>query len=409
VTLADLQRDFGDEVASLVNGVTKLAQLPRVSKEGNQPIDRNTESLRKTFLAMNEDVRVVLIKLADRLHNMRTLGYVRPEKQERIARETLEIFAPLANRLGIWQMKSELEDLGFRYTDQEGYREIAAQVQARSADRDRMIANITESVRQQLAAHGIETEVSGRPKHIYSIFRKMQRKGVNFDEVYDVRAVRVIVKDRATCYAPWASSTACGAPSPASSTTISPSRKTTSTSRCTPRCSMMTGRRWRCRSAPRNARGGGVRHCRALALQGGLKRDEAFDRRVNQLRSLLAWQGDVSDAHEYVASMKSNVLEERIYVFTPKGDIIDLPAGSTPIDFAYHVHTSVGDRCRGAKVNGKLVSLDYKLKTGEKVEIVTAKQGGPSRDWLNPDLKLVHSQRALQKIASGSAARTRGL
>ncbi len=410
VTLADLQRDFGDEVASLVNGVTKLAQLPRVSKEGNQPIDRNTESLRKTFLAMNEDVRVVLIKLADRLHNMRTLGFVRVEKQERIARETLEIFAPLANRLGIWQIKSELEDLGFRYTDPENYREITAQVQVRSADRERMMTGITESVRQQLAQHGIESEVSGRPKHYYSIFKKMQRKGVSFDEVYDVRAVRVIVKDRATCYAVLGIIHSLWCPIPGQFDDYIAKPKDNFYQSLHTSVLYDDGQtlevQIRTREMHEEAEYGIAAHWR---YKEGAKRDEAFERRVNQLRSLLAWQGDVSDAHEFVASMKSNVLEERIYVFTPKGDIIDLPGGSTPIDFAYHVHTSVGDRCRGAKVNGKLVSLDYKLKTGEKVEIITAKQGGPSRDWLNPDLKLVHSQRALQKIAQWFRRQDQGI
>jgi GTP diphosphokinase / guanosine-3',5'-bis(diphosphate) 3'-diphosphatase len=410
VTLDDLRRDFGPEVATLVDGVTKLAQLPRVSKEGNLPIDRNTESLRKTFLAMNDDVRVVLIKLADRLHNMRTLGYVKPEKQYRIARETLEIFAPLANRLGIWQIKSELEDLGFRYTENDAYRQIAAKIQERSADRDRMMARITENVRQQLAVHGIEAEVSGRPKHIYSIYRKMRRKGVSFDEVYDVRAVRVVVKDRATCYAVLGITHSLWTPIPGQFDDYIAKPKDNFYQSLHTSVLYDDGQtlevQIRTKDMHEEAEYGIAAHWR---YKEGSKRDEAFERRINQLRSLLAWQGDVSDAHEYVASMKSNVLEERIYVFTPKGDIIDLPAGSTPIDFAYHVHTSVGDRCRGAKVNGKLVSLDYKLKTGEKVEIVTAKQGGPSRDWLNPDLKLVHSQRALQKIAQWFRRQDQGI
>src|SRR5688572_11157001 len=200
LTLNDLRRNFGEEVTKLVDGVTKLAQLPRVSKEGNLPIDHHTESLRKTFLAMSDDIRVVLIKLADRLHNMRTLSHLRPEKQERIARETLEIFAPLANRLGIWQMKWELEDLGFRYAYPERFREIAAHIKERRVDREGAMARIVETVRQSLAEQDIEANVTGRPKHIYSIYRKMERKEVSFDEVYDVRAVRVIVKDLPNCY-----------------------------------------------------------------------------------------------------------------------------------------------------------------------------------------------------------------
>jgi guanosine-3',5'-bis(diphosphate) 3'-pyrophosphohydrolase len=410
VTLDDLRRDFGEEVATLVNGVTKLAQLPRVSKEGNQPIDRNTESLRKTFLAMNEDVRVVLIKLADRLHNMRTLGYVKSEKQERIARETLEIFAPLANRLGIWNIKSELEDLTFRYIDPENYRELAANIQERSADRERMMEGITENVRKQLDIHGIESEVSGRPKHIYSIFKKMQRKGVSFDEVYDVRAVRVLVRDRATCYAVLGIIHSLWTPIPGQFDDYIAKPKDNFYQSLHTSVLYDDGQtlevQIRTQEMHEEAEYGIAAHWR---YKEGAKRDEAFERRVNQLRSLLAWQSDVSDAHEFAANLKSNVLEERIYVFTPQGDIIDLPVGSTPIDFAYHVHTSVGDRCRGAKVNGKLGSLDYRLKTGEKVEIITAKQGGPSRDWLNPDLKLVHSQRALQKIGQWFRRQDQGI
>src|SRR3989338_3743001 len=200
LTLDDIRRDFGEEVAQLVDGVTKLAQLPRVSREGNTRVDRNKESLRKTFLTMSDDVRVVLIKLADRLHNMRTLQFVKPEKRERIARETLEIFAPLANRLGIWQIKWELEDLAFRHTDPERYREIASAVAGRQEDRERTMTRIAQQVKNALDEHKIEADVSGRPKHIYSIYKKMDRKGVGFDEVYDVRAVRSLVKDLPTCY-----------------------------------------------------------------------------------------------------------------------------------------------------------------------------------------------------------------
>jgi GTP pyrophosphokinase len=399
VMLEELRRDFGDEVAKLVDGVTKLAQLPRVSKDGSAPIDRHTESLRKTFLAMSDDVRVVLIKLADRLHNMRTLNHLRPEKRERIARETLEIFAPLANRLGIWQMKWELEDLSFRYTSPEKYREIAAHVEERHADRELTMEHIVARVRQALAEHNLEAEVSGRPKHIYSIYKKMDRKGVGFDDVFDIRAVRVIVKDKPACYYAFGVIHSLWKPVPGQFDDYIATPKDNFYQSLHTAVLYDDGRtlefQIRTPEMHESAEYGIAAHWR---YKEGSRRDEAFEKRVQWLRGLMDWRQDVADANEFVDAMKQDVFEDRVYAFTPRGDIIDLPAGSTAIDFAYHVHTSVGDRCRGAKVNGKLVSLDYHLKTGDQVEILTAKQGGPSRDWLNPDLGLVKSQRAIQKI-----------
>lgn len=399
LTLDDLRRDFGDEVAKLVDGVTKLAQLPRVSKEGNTPIDLHKENLRKTFLAMSDDVRVVLIKLADRLHNMRTLQFVRPDKQGRIARETLEIFAPLANRLGIWNIKSELEDLSFRYTEPERYREIAGRLEERGVDRETMMARIIERVRRALEDHNLDAQVSGRPKHIYSIYKKMSRKGVDFDEVYDVRAVRVVVSDNPTCYYALGVIHSLWKPVPGQfddyiatpkdnfyrslhTAVVYDDGKTLEVQIRTP-------------EMHEEAEYGIASHWR---YKEGTKRDEAFERRVKWLRSLMEWRQDLAEPSEFVDAMKTDVLDDKVYAFTPKGAIFDLPVGATPIDFAYHVHTSIGERCRGAKVNGKLVSLDHKLKTGDKVEIITAKRGGPSRDWLNPDLGLVRSHRAIQKI-----------
>ncbi len=398
-TLEDVRKNFGPEVATLVDGVTKLAQLPRVSKEGNTPIDRHTESLRKTFMAMSDDVRVVLIKLADRLHNMRTLMHVKPEKQARIARETLEIFAPLANRLGIWSVKSELEDLSFRYTNPERFREIAGQIAEHQADRERTMAAIVGQVRQSLSAANIEADISGRPKHIYSIYKKMERKEVGFDQVYDVRAVRIIVKDNPTCYYVLGVIHNLWRPIPGQFDDYIATPKDNFYQ------SLHTAVRYddgktlevqiRTPEMHTNAEYGVAAHWR---YKENAKRDEAYERRIKWLRSLMEWRQDVADAGEFVDALKSDVFEERVYIFTPHGDIMDLPAGATPIDFAYQVHTSVGDRCRGAKVNDKLVGLDYVLKTGEQVTILTAKRGGPSRDWLNPDLGLVRTHRALQKI-----------
>jgi GTP pyrophosphokinase len=399
LTLNEVRTEFGEEVARLVDGVTKLAQLPRVSREGNTPIDRHTESLRKTFMAMSDDVRVVLIKLADRLHNMRTLMHVRSEKQERIARETLEIFAPLANRLGIWSLKSELEDLSFRYTNAERYREIADQIQEHQADRERTMEQIVGHVRRALAAHNIEADVTGRPKHIYSIAKKMERKEVGFGDIYDVRAVRVIVKDQPTCYYALGVIHNLWRPLPGQFDDYIATPKDNFYQSLHTAVKYEDGKtlevQIRTPEMHENAEYGIAAHWR---YKEGARRDEAYEKRIRWLRSLMDWRQDTATAGEYVDAIKSDVFEDRVYVFTPRGDIIDLPAGATPIDLAYHVHTSVGDRCRGAKVNGKLVSLDYHLRTGDQVEILTAKRGGPSRDWLNPDLGLVRSHRAQQKI-----------
>jgi GTP pyrophosphokinase len=399
LTLADIERDFGDEVAQLVDGVTKLAQLPRVSKEGRLSADRHTESLRKTFMAMSDDVRVVLIKLADRLHNMRTLNHLRPEKRERIARETLEIFAPLANRLGIWQMKSELEDLSFRYTNPERYREIQTLIAERRVDRERTMTRIVERVRQALDEHHLDAEVSGRPKHMYSIHKKMERKGVPLDEVFDVRAVRVIVSDKPTCYYALGVIHNLWRPIPGQFDDYIATPKDNFYQSLHTAVVYDDGKtlevQIRTPEMHEEAEYGIAAHWR---YKEGSRRDEAFEKRIKWLRSLMDWRQDLKDPGEFVDAMKRDVFDDRVYVFTPKGDIIDLPLGATPIDFAYHVHTSVGDRCRGAKVNGKLVGLDYRLRTGDQVEVLTAKRGGPSRDWLNPDLKLVRSQRAIQKI-----------
>ncbi len=399
LTLEQIEAAFGPEVAKLVDGVTKLATLPRVSKDGNQPIDRNVESLRKTFLAMNEDIRVVLVKLADRLHNMRTLGFKPPEKRQRIARETLEIFAPLANRLGIWRLKSELEDLSFRYSEPEAYRELALQIAEHEPEREKMMDRILDEVKTALKQDGIEGEVSGRPKHIYSIYKKMQRKAVSFAEVYDVRAVRVIVKDKPTCYHTLGVIHNLWKPIPGQFDDYIATPKDNLYQSLHTSVLYADGRplevQIRTPDMHEQAEFGIAAHWR---YKEGSKRDEAYEKHIQWLRKMMEWRQDVSDAAEFVDAMKRDVFQERVYCFTPRGDIIDLPAGCTPIDFAYHVHTSVGHRCRGARVNGKLISLDYRLKTGDQVEILTAKQGGPSRDWLNPDLNLVKSQSAIQKI-----------
>ncbi|OGO13919.1 MAG: (p)ppGpp synthetase [Chloroflexi bacterium RBG_13_68_17] len=406
VTLDHIQKEFGREIARLVDGVTKLTQLPRVSGRSRPPKEERgakaelqKETLRKTFMAMGEDVRVVLIKLADRLHNMRTLSHLPADKRARIARETLEIFAPLANRLGIWQVKWELEDLGFRYVYPEKYKEIANQVAEGRQNREKALRKISERLRTVLAEAGIEAEVTARPKHLYSIFRKMERKGVPFDMVLDVRGVRIVVANDHDCYLALGAIHHHWKPVPGGfddyiatpkenfyqslhTAVIFDDGKTVEVQIRTPE--MHT-----------NAEFGIAAHWR---YKEGRKRDEAYEQRINWLRRLMEWRQDVDDASDFVDAMKSDVFDDRVYAFTPKGDIVDLPAGSTPIDFAYHIHTDIGHRCRGAKINGKLVGLDHKLQTGDSVEILTARRGGPSRDWLNPSLELVKTQRARGKI-----------
>ncbi len=420
VTLDDIRREFGDEVARFVDGVTKLTNLPRVSRldkprAGNaapddylpedradlRSHDRDAETIRKTFLAMVEDVRVVLIKLADRLHNMRTLTHLKPEKQRRIARETLEIFAPLANRLGIWRMKWELEDLAFRYVEPVAYREIAGMLDERRADRERTMAAIIEKIKAALAEHHIEAiELEGRPKHIYSIWKKMVRKQAGFDQIYDVRAVRLIVKDVPTCYMAIGIIHGLWSPQPHEFDDYIATPKDNFYQSLHTAVVYDDGKplevQIRTSEMHEKAEYGIAAHWRYK--EGTRKRDEIFEKRIAYLRQLMEWQQDVTEGRAFVEALKTDVFQDRVYTFTPKGDIIDLPQGATPIDFAYHVHTSVGDRCRGAKINGKLVALSTPLKTGDQVDIITAKRGGPSRDWLNTDLGFVQSARAREKI-----------
>lgn len=425
VSLENIRKEFGDETAKLVDGVTKLTQLPRVSrgeqnikeKQGSQgetpprvetePAtnpksrrkDLTNETLRKTFLAMGDDIRVVLIKLADRLHNMRTLSYMPESSRKKIARETLDIFAPLANRLGIWQMKWELEDLAFRYVNPAKYKEIAEKLAERRDDREAKISSIIKHLSKVLQEANIKAEITGRPKHIYSINRKMLEKEKVFEDLVDIRGVRLIVPDIPTCYAALGIIHTHWRPIPHEfddyiaapkdnfyqslhSAVIYDDKKSLEIQIRTP-------------EMHQNAEYGIAAHWR-YKEKG--PRDDIFEERVNWLRQLMDWRQDMNDAQEFVDSMKTDVFKDRVYVFTPKGDVIDLPSSSTPIDFAYHVHTEIGNRCRGAKVNGKLVTLDHVLVTGDRVEILTAKQGGPSRDWLNPNLGLVKTQRGRSKI-----------
>lgn len=408
VTFEDIRDEFSLTIAKLVDGVTKLKNLPiDLEKDTHgkrtRSVNRELEYMRKMFLTMGDDVRVVLIKLADRLHNMRTLGYMKPERQRQIARETMELFAPLANRLGIWQIKWELEDLSLRYLDPDTYKAIAANIDERRADREQYMKRLVTRLRDELATHGLDNVmISGRPKHIYSIYNKMTRKGMPFEQIYDVRALRVIVESNPQCYQVLGIVHNMWRPLPGEfddyiaapkdnfyrslHTTVMDERGKTVEVQI---------RTW---AMHEHAEYGIAAHWRYK--EGGKTHDADFENRLTYLRRLLEFgPAEASDsAEEFVDIMRKEFFQDRVYVFTPKGDIIDLPAGATPIDFAYHVHTDVGHRCRGAKIQGRQVSLNYVLQTGDKVEIATANRGGPSMDWLNEDRGYVKTQRARTKI-----------
>ncbi|MDX1994174.1 MAG: bifunctional (p)ppGpp synthetase/guanosine-3',5'-bis(diphosphate) 3'-pyrophosphohydrolase [bacterium] len=407
VTIENVEREFGKSISRMVDGVTKLKHIPiNVEKDqtGKRPRDTNRELeyIRKMLLTMGDDVRTVLIKLADRLHNMRTLGYMPAHKQKIIAKETMEIFAPLANRLGIWQIKWELEDLSFRYLEPDAYKSIAHSLEERRADREAYMKNIATTLSEDLAKHGITNAViTWRPKHIYSIYRKMQRKGLPFQEIYDVRAIRVICDTVPQCYLTlgivhnlWRPimqefDDYIAAPKDnfyqsLHTAVIDKNGKTVE----------VQIRTWEMHE---HAEYGVAAHWRYK--EGNRKHDELFQQRLNYLRRLMEFGPEVSnDPEAFIETMRSEVFQDRVYAYTPHGDIIDLPVGATPIDFAYHVHTEIGNRCRGAKVHGRLVSLNYQLRTGDQVEIITAKRGGPSMDWLNPEFGYVRTTRARSKI-----------
>ena len=401
IPIEEVREQFGDEVAVLVEGVSKLRKAKLKSKVEEVDLDEEqAENLRKMFLAMVDDIRVVIIKLADRLHNMRTLQYVPPEKQLRKARETLDIYAPLAERLGIWQLKWQLEDLSFRYIDAERYREIAELLAQRRAERAEYLDRVISVIRAQLEQEGIQARLSSRPKHIFSIHKKMLEKSRDFGEIYDVHGVRVIVDQVRDCYHVLGIIHSLWRPIPGEFDDYIAMPKDNLYQSLHTAVVALDGRplevQIRTEEMHQVAEYGVAAHWR---YKEGAKRDETLEARVNWLRQASDWREEGEDAQQFVDSLKSDVIAERVYVFTPKGDIIDLPRGATPIDFAYEIHTEIGHRCRGAKVDGRLVSLDYQLHNGEQVEILTVKDGGPSRDWLNPQLNYVDTQRARQKIS----------
>jgi GTP pyrophosphokinase len=396
-----IRAHFGNTVARLVDGVTKLKKIQEKSGKADAPVsNQKAESLRKMMMASIEDLRVLIIKLADRLHNMRTLGSQKEHKRRRTARETMDYYAPIANRLGIWRIKSELEDLSFRYLNPGSYKEIKNAIQQKEADREKLVRRIRGELERALTDAGIQAKIYGRPKHIYSIFRKMERKGVSFDQVYDVHGFRIIVDSVGLCYAALGVVHTMWHPIPGEFDDYIANPKDNMYR------SLHTGVRIkkdgrpveiqiRTREMHEDAELGIAAHWQ-YKEQATHSKD--VQEKVNYLRKLMQEPLAADDSEDFVESMKTDVFSDRVLVFTPNADIVDLPAGSTPIDFAYAIHTELGHRCRGANINGRLVALDTKLRNGDQVSIIAAKRGGPSRDWLNPDLEFVATQRARSKI-----------
>ena len=389
-TKEDIENLFGTEVAFLVDGVTKLNQFQYETKE-----DRQMENYRKMILAMAKDVRVVVIKLGDRLHNMRTLKHMRSDKQKRIAKETLEIFAPLAHRLGIFNVKWELEDLSFRYLEPDKYYDLVDQMKQKRQSREDIVNDTMNQLTKALGEAHIKADIKGRPKHFYSIYKKMKKDNRDLSQIYDLLAVRVIVDTIPDCYAVLGIAHSIWKPLPYRfKDYISMPKSNMYQSLHTTVIGTMGQpveiqiRTW---EMHRVSEYGVAAHWRYK--EGNKSGDKDFDQKVAWLRQVLEWQ-DTSNPKELVNALKLDVFSGEVFVFTPKGDVIKLPIGSVPLDFAYRVHTDVGHRCVGAKVNGKIVSLDYTLQNGDIVDIITSKNGKPSLDWLN----IVGSSESKNKI-----------
>lgn len=404
VSNQELRQLFGEGVASLVEGVTKLGQIPWETLEDRAAGERmQAENLRKMFLAMARDLRVVLIKLADRLHNMLTLYALPREDQVRIARETLEIYAPLAARLGIWQFKWQLEDLAFRYLEPDKYRAIADMLATKREARQRYISHVCRLLQEELSRHGLSAQVQGRAKHIYSIYQKMQRyaaEGRNPHEIYDLLAVRILVDSVPECYRALGIVHSLFTPLPGTFDDYIAKPKQSMYQSLHTTVMGPGGRplevQIRTHEMHQVAEYGVAAHWR---YKEGEKPDRRYQERLAWLRQLLQWHQEMAGAQELVEAIKSDIFQDQVFVFTPKGEVKELPRGATPIDFAYRIHTDLGHRCVGAKVNGRLVPLNYQLQNGDVVEIIVSKTAkGPSRDWLNPELGYVHTSHARQKI-----------
>ncbi len=396
---------FGTNVTRLVGGISDMERLRHFSEtreaaiEDKQEAAQQVEGLRKMLLAMVQDIRVVLIKLAERTQTLRSLASARPEIQKSIAQEARSIFAPLANRLGVWQLKWELEDLSLRYLEPELYKKVARLLDERRVDRERYITGVIAQLEHALAAVHIRGEVSGRPKHIHSIINKMKRKQLEFGDLYDVRAVRILVEDVEGCYAALSVVHELWPPIHSEFDDYIANPKANGYSSLH---TAVTGPRGlafevqiRTRQMHHDSELGVAAHWR---YKENKKSDAGFDEKIAWLRRILEWKTELADSVEFETQFKNELLQDRVYVFTPQGKVIDLPKGATPVDFAYVVHTDLGHRTRGAKLDGSIVPLNTRLQTGQRVEILTTKQGGPSRDWLSAKLGFLQSARARAKV-----------
>ena len=406
IPLSEIKSRFGEEVKKIVDGTTRLdkisSQIQDTELENIVESETQVENLRRMFVATAEDIRVVLIKLADRLHNMRTLKALDREKQQRIAQETMEIYAPLAHRLGIYQLRWELEDLAFRYLHPDKYREIARRIAARRATRERYVTQVSEILKEDLEKAGIKAEVTGRPKSIYSVYMKIERysaQGKEFSDIQDLFALRVLVDTVPDCYSALGVVHNLWHPLPDQFDDFIANPKENMYQGLHSTVMGLNARpleiQIRTHRMHRIAEYGVAAHWK---YKEGTKKDIEFDEKMTWLRQLMEWQRELSGP-AFLESIKTDIFQQQVFVYTPRGEIKELPTGATPLDFAYRIHTDIGHRCIGAKVNGRMVSLDYKLKNGDTVEIMATKADrGPSLDWLNPNLGYIKTGHAREKI-----------
>ena len=406
ISFDEIEEKFGDEVRRLVEGMTRLDKISTQFQEGDLKTygesEAQIESLRKMFVSAAEDIRVVLIKLADRLHNMRTLKALSKKKQHKIAQETMEIYAPLAHRLGIWQIKWQLEDLSFRYLQPDTYHEIARLIAARRTTRERYVARVVRIIIGEIEKAGIKAEVFGRPKSIYSVYTKMERYaalGKEFRDIHDLLAVRIFVDDVKDCYSALGIVHSLWHPIPGQFDDFIANPKENMYQGLHTTVMCIDARpleiQIRTHRMHRIAEYGVAAHWK---YKEGSKKDVGFEEKIAWLRQLMEWQRELSGT-AFIESIKTDIFQDQVYVYTPKGDIKELPRGATPLDFAYRVHTDIGHRCIGAKVNGSMVSLDYQLQNGDTVEVMATKADrGPSLDWLNPNLGYIRTHHAREKV-----------